>query len=545
MVGSKKFIFSFIILNLISYIDFGLAFGFKAEFGVSPDNNQELLFSVIRNAKKSLLINIYEFTNPNVADELTKKIQEGVCTRFLIDGDPVGGITQESLSILEKLITAAGTNSITSAPPSASILGKRPREEFETQSCHQFFILAPQKLLPPVARRRFRFNHAKYVVVDGEISLVSSENFSPNGHPTPGYKGTRGWDIVLHDQKFAGELTALFESDTRPVIQDLRVLDSAMINRLKSKWASAPPPAPAGEEAVIQPQKPDELDNAGETTPRVAPEKASEGPSEPNSEAQPIVLSARSEDDPRRTVPARPTGSGEVNKATLITSPNSAPALRQAIVDTKRSLDLNFMSFPKNTPILGALVAGARRGVVTRVLLNDSKLFAQLGKNKKFEPAKTSAPQAPRPPTAPKIDPQVETAKLLMRFAYCDHLPIDARIINAKPVEITYIHNKGMILDGERVLVSSINGTTNSMENNREVAVLVESPDAARYYGDFFEFDWTRSPALDISKDIERNPCNRFLVNPSASGPAGFFPTVSSSGAGTGPATEEGPNPGT
>lgn len=205
-----------------------------------------------------------------------------------------------------------------------------------------------------------------------------------------------------------------------------------------------------------------------------------------------------------------------------------------------QTLDLNFMSLPKTTPILDAIIDAARGGVSVRLLLNDSALFAQAGKGRPAapkstvsqptsnEPVPTDAPQ--KKPSQPRVDAQVEMAKFVLRLATCDQIPIDARIINARPIEITYIHNKGMILDGDKVLVSSINGTANSMENNREVAVFVQSSDAAQYYGAFFESDWNNSPMMDISDELAKNPCRRELIIPSASGPLGFFPGASFGG---------------
>jgi phosphatidylserine/phosphatidylglycerophosphate/cardiolipin synthase-like enzyme len=60
-------------------------------------------------------------------------------------------------------------------------------------------------------------------------------------------------------------------------------------------------------------------------------------------------------------------------------------------------------------------------------------------------------------------------------------------------VEVNYVHNKGMVADGSRVFVSSINGTENAIMNNREVAVSVVSPDAAQYFGKVFDTDWQLS----------------------------------------------------
>ena len=53
-----------------------------------------------------------------------------------------------------------------------------------------------------------------------------------------------------------------------------------------------------------------------------------------------------------------------------------------------------------------------------------------------------------------------------------------------------------MIVDNRSVLVSSINWNENSVTRNREVGIIVENPDVARYYAQVFFYDWN----LDIPK---------------------------------------------
>jgi phosphatidylserine/phosphatidylglycerophosphate/cardiolipin synthase-like enzyme len=65
-----------------------------------------------------------------------------------------------------------------------------------------------------------------------------------------------------------------------------------------------------------------------------------------------------------------------------------------------------------------------------------------------------------------------------------------------------------MIVDGARALVSSVNGTENSVMNNREVAVIVESPDAAQYFQGAFDFDWGVTPRF--SKPVGSCPGHSF-----------------------------------
>jgi phosphatidylserine/phosphatidylglycerophosphate/cardiolipin synthase-like enzyme len=52
------------------------------------------------------------------------------------------------------------------------------------------------------------------------------------------------------------------------------------------------------------------------------------------------------------------------------------------------------------------------------------------------------------------------------------------------------LHNKGIIVDGRMVLVSSINYSDNSIENNREAGVIIEHESIAQWYLEVYDYDW-------------------------------------------------------
>ncbi|MBD3188200.1 hypothetical protein GF325_15300 [Candidatus Bathyarchaeota archaeon] len=54
-------------------------------------------------------------------------------------------------------------------------------------------------------------------------------------------------------------------------------------------------------------------------------------------------------------------------------------------------------------------------------------------------------------------------------------------------------HNKGVIVDGKFVLVSSINWSPTSINDNREAGLIIGSTTVAGYYTDLFNHDWERS----------------------------------------------------
>jgi phosphatidylserine/phosphatidylglycerophosphate/cardiolipin synthase-like enzyme len=56
--------------------------------------------------------------------------------------------------------------------------------------------------------------------------------------------------------------------------------------------------------------------------------------------------------------------------------------------------------------------------------------------------------------------------------------------------EFTHCHNKGVIVDGKVVVVSSTNWSDNSIGAAREAGVMITNAHIAKYYAKAFDFDW-------------------------------------------------------
>ncbi|MAV07150.1 MAG: hypothetical protein CMA29_04585 [Euryarchaeota archaeon] len=65
---------------------------------------------------------------------------------------------------------------------------------------------------------------------------------------------------------------------------------------------------------------------------------------------------------------------------------------------------------------------------------------------------------------------------------------------------VTKLHNKGVIIDGKSVLVSSINWGSNSALRNREMGIILHQPPIASFYQSSFEQDWYR---MDDTTDTD------------------------------------------
>ncbi len=71
---------------------------------------------------------------------------------------------------------------------------------------------------------------------------------------------------------------------------------------------------------------------------------------------------------------------------------------------------------------------------------------------------------------------------------------------------ITVSHNKGVVVDGFRSIVSSNNWGISSFSRNREVAAIVDSSEVAGYFQRAFEMDWSADvtpPSADAGPDID------------------------------------------
>ncbi len=77
---------------------------------------------------------------------------------------------------------------------------------------------------------------------------------------------------------------------------------------------------------------------------------------------------------------------------------------------------------------------------------------------------------------------------------YLEENGMQVKLISTAWSPFTTVHNKGMIIDNNTVLVSSINWNQQSVTLNREAGVLLKNPVAATYYAQVFLSDWNLKP---------------------------------------------------
>ncbi|WP_344772796.1 phospholipase D-like domain-containing protein [Gryllotalpicola kribbensis] len=63
------------------------------------------------------------------------------------------------------------------------------------------------------------------------------------------------------------------------------------------------------------------------------------------------------------------------------------------------------------------------------------------------------------------------------------------------------VHNKGIVVDGRAVLVSSQNWSSAGALRNRDAGVIIESERVAAYFGQLFEHDWEHLATRQVAED--------------------------------------------
>ena len=64
-------------------------------------------------------------------------------------------------------------------------------------------------------------------------------------------------------------------------------------------------------------------------------------------------------------------------------------------------------------------------------------------------------------------------------------------------------HNKGVLVDGKKVLISSINWSPTSLRYNRETGIIIESSDVTSYYLALFNHDWSVCEEYDSGVHLQ------------------------------------------
>jgi phosphatidylserine/phosphatidylglycerophosphate/cardiolipin synthase-like enzyme len=345
---------------------------------VSPDCSDDMFMYAVNQASDEVLLNVYEFSSPAMADTLIAARDRNVDVRIFLEGGPVGGIPPEEKGVIWKM-TDRGI----------------PVSVMESHNS----IPAP-----------YRYNHGKYIVIDRKSLLITSENFKYSGFPPTGVNGNRGWGVYLEDPGLAGYFSTVYITDSQGIF----------VNAYNGS---------RGDLESIPARK-----HTGDFLPAYF-----EGAT-----VYPVIA---------------PDTSNQVTA--LINSAQSSIEIEQAYITNDSPSRLN--------PYLSAAINASRRGVHVRVLL-DSFWF-------NIEDEKDND----------------EMVDIINRIGRSENIPLEARCAELLLIDVDKIHNKGLIVDNQFVLVSSINWNSVSPNFNRETGVIIDHPEVAQYFLTVFEDDWQPS----------------------------------------------------
>ncbi|MDD1674351.1 MAG: phospholipase D-like domain-containing protein, partial [Methanomicrobiales archaeon] len=144
-------------------------------------SSREVFIQALQGANRTVYLNVYEFASPALAHVLADTRARGVTVEVLLEGGPVGGITPEERC-------------------SCRIMNRSGIPIYLMQAGEG-------------EHARYRFDHAKYIVIDGTSVFLTSENFKESGIPPAGTRGNRGWGVFIRDPRVAEYFTSVYRSD--------------------------------------------------------------------------------------------------------------------------------------------------------------------------------------------------------------------------------------------------------------------------------------------------------------------------------------------
>jgi len=162
----------------------------------------------------------------------------------------------------------------------------------------------------------------------------------------------------------------------------------------------------------------------------------------------------------QRTAPA----TLPVSETRLLVAPDNAEsAVVDLLAGANESIWIEQPSVGgRRQPFVDASVAAARRGVTVRLLLGSSWYNEEENK---------------------------ATAERLRALAARESLDLEVRQVEPRG-RFERIHAKGVVVDGETVVLGSLNWNNNSARNNREVAVVLRGESVGDYYASVIRDDW-------------------------------------------------------
>jgi phosphatidylserine/phosphatidylglycerophosphate/cardiolipin synthase-like enzyme len=398
---------------------------------VAPDNAYTAIVQAIDSARTSIHLVSLTLENVALGEALAAAARRGVAVTALLEGGPPGGLTDQERFVCQLMEGAGGACWFMTAD--------------STRRIHD----------------RYRYLHAKYIVIDGRIAIVGSENFSPDSLPyddkSDGTWGRRGVFLMTDAPAVAAHLEALFAADLDTAHPDL------------TRWMAADP-------------------IYGAPPPGFLPNPTTGGVTYTVRFPEPVVFYGtfpfeiiQSPENSLRDTDALLGLIGRAGEGDRLYVQQLNERPYWGATTSNPAADPN--------PRLEAYLSAARRGAVVRIMLDAF-----------FDDAASAVSNA-------------ATCAAVNEIAASESLPLRCELGNPTGLGI---HNKMVLaqIDGEGyVHVGSINGTEISHKGNRELALQVQSDSVYTYLVGLFLGDATQVVYLPLAAKLFKGAVDRVLIS--------------------------------
>jgi cardiolipin synthase len=398
---------------------------------IAPDNAYQTLAALINNAQTSIQIESLTLESIPLANALTAAAGRGVSVTILLEGGPTGGLPDQERYICQQLEAAGG-------------------------QCWFMISDAAQQIYD-----RYRFLHAKFMIIDGVWSIIGSENLSydslPDDDKSDGTWGRRGVFLITNAHAITTRLQAIFAADFNPAAHaDL------------FRWSAAHPVyglPPAGFIPIT---------TSGGVTYTVR---------YPAATTFINIIPFELLHAPENSLRDQDGLLGLLNRAG-----EGDTVLAQQLSERPYWGPTNSNPLADPNPRLEAYLAAARRGATVRLLLDSY-----------FDTPGPTSNQS--------------TCQAVNTIAQVEQLNLACALGNPTGLGL---HNKMVLveLNGRGyVHAGSLNGTEQASKGNREVALQLQSDSAYALLADLFRRDWPYRTYLPLSVNNFTGPAAYILIS--------------------------------
>jgi len=393
---------------------------------IAPDNAYDALVATLNAAQTSIQIESHTFENIGILNALIAAQNRGVSVTLLMEGSPPGGASDQERYICQQLEMAGG-------------------------ACWFMINDASRDIA-----NRYKYIHAKFILIDDKQVIISSENLSPNSLPyddkSDGTWGRRGVLLITDAPGVINHVQTIFD-------RDLDLTNHRDITTTTNAIGTPPPGfIPATETGGIT------------YTVRY--------PTPSTFTGQFALEIVQSPENSLRDVDGL---LGLVNRA------GTGDSVWVEQLGERPYWGDNPTDDPN--PRLEAYIAAARRGASVRILLDSY-----------FDNPNS-------------VSGNTAACAYVNQIALNENLSLACRTANPTGLGI---HNKMVLVQigGKGYIhVGSINGTEQSSKGNRELALQVQSDDAYALLAELFGSDWGYEIYLPVMFDDYVPPARYVLIS--------------------------------